>query len=68
VAFRPGPLLVLRQATSGREARATEMVQLSPACHRQIGTVEIESIWTGAQSDGLRDPKSQMRDLGRSMM
>ena len=28
------------------------------------GTVEIESSWTGARRDGLRDPRSQRRDLG----
>ncbi len=28
------------------------------------GTVEIESFWTGARRDGLRDPSSQSRDLG----
>jgi putative transposase len=27
------------------------------------GTVEIESFWTGARSDGLLDPRSQNRDL-----
>ena len=28
------------------------------------GTVEIESFWTGARRDRLRDPRSQSRDLG----
>jgi putative transposase len=34
----------------------------------EIGTVEIESFWTGARRDGLRDPRSLRRgrrDLGR---
>jgi putative transposase len=30
----------------------------------EIGTVEIESFWTGARRDGLHDPRSQRRDLG----
>jgi putative transposase len=30
----------------------------------EIGTVEIESFWTGARRDGLPDPRSQNRDLG----
>ena len=30
----------------------------------EIGTVEIESFWTGARRDGLIDPRSQKRDLG----
>jgi putative transposase len=30
----------------------------------EIGTVEIESFWTGARRDGLLDPRSQSRDLG----
>jgi len=30
----------------------------------EIGTVEIESFWTGARGDGLIDPRSQNRDLG----
>ncbi len=30
----------------------------------EIGTVEIESFWTGARREGLRDPRSQSRDLG----
>jgi putative transposase len=30
----------------------------------EIGTVEIESFWTGARKDGLIDPRSQTRDLG----
>jgi putative transposase len=29
-----------------------------------VGAVEIESFWTGARRDGLRDPRSQSRDLG----
>ncbi|MGP8269286.1 MAG: REP-associated tyrosine transposase [Terracidiphilus sp.] len=29
------------------------------------GTVEIESFWTGARRDGLLDPRSQKRDLGK---
>jgi hypothetical protein len=28
------------------------------------GAVEIESFWTGARRNGLRDPMSQSRDLG----
>jgi putative transposase len=30
----------------------------------EIGAVEIESFWTVARREGLRDPKSQSRDLG----
>jgi len=30
----------------------------------EIGTVEIESFWTGARRDGFIDPRSQSRDLG----
>jgi putative transposase len=30
----------------------------------EIGTVEIESFWTGARRKGLLDPRSQNRDLG----
>ena len=30
----------------------------------EIGTVEIESFWTGARRDGLRDPRSENPDLG----
>jgi len=30
----------------------------------EISAVEIESFWTGARRDGLRDPRSQSRDLG----
>jgi putative transposase len=30
----------------------------------EVGTVEIESFWTGDVRDGLRDPRSQKRDLG----
>ncbi|MDE3162013.1 MAG: transposase [Acidobacteriota bacterium] len=33
-----------------------------------IGTVEIESFWTGARRDGLRDPRSQSRDLGHPIL
>jgi putative transposase len=29
----------------------------------EMGTVEIESFWTGARRDGLSDPRSQKRDL-----
>jgi putative transposase len=29
-----------------------------------VGAVEIESFWAGARRDGLRDPRSQSRDLG----
>jgi putative transposase len=32
------------------------------------GTVEIESFWTGARRDGLRDPRSQGRDLGHPIL
>jgi putative transposase len=32
------------------------------------GTVEIESFWTGARRDGLRDPRSQNRDLGHPII
>jgi putative transposase len=31
-------------------------------------TVEIESYWTGARRDGLRDPRSQSRDLGHPII
>jgi putative transposase len=30
----------------------------------ELGTVEIESVWTGARREGLVDPRSQSRDLG----
>ena len=30
----------------------------------EVGAVEIESFWTGARRDGLRDPRSQNRDQG----
>ena len=30
----------------------------------EIGTVEIESPWTGARRDGVLNPRSQNRDLG----
>jgi putative transposase len=30
----------------------------------EIGTVEIESFWTGSRRDELIDPRSQNRDLG----
>jgi putative transposase len=30
----------------------------------EIGTVGIESFWTGARRDRLHDPRSQSRDLG----
>jgi putative transposase len=33
-----------------------------------IGTVEIESFWTAALREGLRDPRSQNRDLGHPDM
>jgi putative transposase len=33
-----------------------------------VGTVEIESFWTGARRDGLRDPRSQNRDLGHPFL
>jgi putative transposase len=33
----------------------------------EIGTVEIESFWTGARRDGLLDPRSQNRDLGHPL-
>src|ERR1039457_3398890 len=33
-----------------------------------MGTVEIESFWTGARRDGLRDPRSQSRDLGHPIL
>jgi putative transposase len=29
----------------------------------EMGTVEIESFWTGARRDGLKDSRSQSRDL-----
>jgi len=32
------------------------------------GIVEIESFWTGAQQDGLIDPRSQNRDLGHPIV
>ena len=34
----------------------------------EIGTVEIESFWTGARRDGLLDPRSQNRDLGHPIL
>src|ERR1035441_7428879 len=34
----------------------------------EIGTVEIESFWTGARRDGLLDPRSQNRDLGHPII
>jgi putative transposase len=34
----------------------------------EIGTVEIESFWTGARRDGLIDPRSQSRDLGHPIL
>jgi putative transposase len=34
----------------------------------EIGIVEIESFWTGARRDGLRDPRSQNRDLGHPIL
>jgi len=34
----------------------------------EIGAVEIESFWTGARRDGLRDPRSQSRDLGHAIL
>ncbi len=34
----------------------------------EIGTVEIESFWTGARRDGLLDPRSQSRDLGHPII
>jgi putative transposase len=34
----------------------------------EIGTVEIESFWTGARRDGLPDPRSQNRDLGHPIL
>ncbi|MGA2807163.1 MAG: transposase [Terracidiphilus sp.] len=34
----------------------------------EIGTVEIESLWTGARRDGLIDPRSQSRDLGHPIL
>ena len=30
----------------------------------EVGTVEIESVWTQARREGLCDPRSQNRDLG----
>ena len=30
----------------------------------ELGAVEIESFWTGARRDGLRDPRPQSRDIG----
>ena len=33
-----------------------------------IGTVEIESFWTGARRDGLLNPRSQKRDLGHPIL
>ena len=30
----------------------------------EVGTVQIESFWTGARRDGFIDPRSQKRDLG----
>jgi len=33
-----------------------------------IGAVEIESFWTGARRDGMRDPRSQSRDLGHPIL
>src|ERR1035441_4534057 len=34
----------------------------------EVGTVQIESFWTGARRDGLIDPRSQKRDLGHPSM
>jgi putative transposase len=34
----------------------------------EMGTVEIESFWTGARRDGLIDPRSQNRDLGHPIL
>jgi putative transposase len=34
----------------------------------EIGTVEIESFWTGARREGLLDPMSQNRDLGHPIV
>jgi len=34
----------------------------------EIGTVEIESFWTGARRDGRPDPRSQKRDLGHPIL
>ena len=34
----------------------------------EVGAVEIESFWTGARRDGLRDPRSQKRDLGHPIL
>jgi putative transposase len=34
----------------------------------EIGTIEIESFWTGARRDGRLDPRSQSRDLGHPIL
>jgi putative transposase len=34
----------------------------------EIGSVEIESFWTGARRDGLVDLRSQSRDLGHPIL
>jgi putative transposase len=34
----------------------------------EVGTVEIESFWTGARREGLHDPRSPSRDLGHPNM
>ena len=34
----------------------------------EIGTVEIESFWTGARRNGLIDPRCQKRDLGHPLL
>jgi putative transposase len=34
----------------------------------EIGTVEIESFWTGARREVLLDPRSQTRDLGHPIL